>query len=402
MGKIVSIATLVLLASSALAAAGPGGAPPPPEVEIITVESSSVPIQFDYVGVTQASKVVEIRARVQGFLETREFTEGSQVEAGTVLFTIDRRPFEADVQVAEAQVAQAETRVRLAEQEVERLRSVTVPGAIAQSDLDKQIAERENATAAVRLAKAQLDKAQLELSYTTVKAPITGYIGKTHKEIGSLVDAGQNSLLATVSQVDPMYVSFSVSERDLLTMRNAIDRGTLILASGEAPYIEVQLLDGSMYAHRGSIDFEDVAVSLGTGSVEMRATITNPDFALKPGQFVTVRIRGWVRPNTVAVPLRAVNQSPRGAYVYVVDDDNKAQMRLVEPGDWSGEQWIVNAGVSPGDRVVVEGHVKIQPGIDVVPVPYTPQSLADAAPASAATPPDVASAATDREAGGGA
>ena len=383
---------IVLSAVAAMAAGGPpgaGGPPPPPEVAVMTVQPETIPVWFSYVGVTAASKRVEIRSRVQGFLDSRDFEEGARIEEGTVLFTIDPRPFEADLQVAKAQVQQAESRLELAATEVKRLQSVTVPGAIAESDLDQQLAERTNAAASVRLAEAQLAKAELEVGYTTVKAPLTGYIGKALKEIGSLVDASQNSLLAEMSQVDPMYVSFRVSERDYLAWRTDVNEGTLILANGEEAYLEITLLDGTVFEGRGDIDFEDVSVDVLTGSVEMRASFANPDFTLKPGQFVKARIVGWMRPDTLTVPQRAVSQSPQGAYVYVVGEDKKASLRHITAGSWSAENWIVESGVKAGDQVIVEGLVKVQPGIEVNPVPY---NAPEAAVAAEASPDDDAAA----------
>lgn len=350
---------------------GPHGAPPPPEVAFITVETRTLPVYYEYIGVTEASKTVEIRARIQGFLESRDFQEGAVITEGTTLFTIDPRSFQADMQIAIAQVEQAEARLKLAEQEVKRLNSVTVPGAIAESDLDKQVAEQKNAAALLRLAKAEKDKAELELSYTTVKAPLTGFIGKALKEIGSLVDSGQNSLLAVMTQVDPIYVSTRVSEREYLGWRNQVEEGTVILDGDNAQYVEITLLDGSIYSERGELNFTDTTLDATTGTVELRASFANPERRLKPGQFVKSRLMGWVRPNTIAVPQRAVSQSPQGAYVFVIGEGEKAELRIITPGPWSNQDWIVENGLKPGERVIVEGLTKVQPGIVVVPTPYT-------------------------------
>lgn len=351
---------------------GPQESPPPPEVFVTTIAESTIPMSYDFVGLTNASRVVEVRSRIQGFLETRDFEEGAYIDEGTRLFTIDSRPFKADLQIAVAQVEQAEARLHLAEQEVKRLQSVTVPGAIAESDLDKQIAEQTNAAAALKLAKAQLAKAELEMSYTTIEAPLTGFIDKAEKEIGSLVDAASNSLLVTMRQVDPMYVSFQVTERDWLEWREASETGELVLADGlEEPYLEITLLDGSNYNERGEMNFEAAAIDVRTGNVEIRATFANPDNKLKVGQFVKAHIRGWVRPRTLTVPQRAINQSPQGAFVYALKDDNVAQIRSVKLGQWFENKWVVTSGLKAGDQVIVEGLTRVQPGIPVQPKPYT-------------------------------
>ncbi|MBX7258219.1 MAG: efflux RND transporter periplasmic adaptor subunit [Candidatus Hydrogenedentes bacterium] len=348
---------------------GPGqGPPPPPEVLCTVVESKTVPVSFEYVGMTEASKTVEVRARIRGFLESRDFQEGTFVEAGTKLFTIDPRSFQADQQIAVAQVEQAQARLKLAEQEVKRLKSVKVPGAIAESDLDKQVAEEVNAKASLQLAQAELAKAELELSYTNVIAPLTGYIGKAQREIGSFVDESQNSLLAVMHQVDPMYVSFKVSEREYLSWRNDEQKGKLKLEEGTQPYVEITLFDGTAYDQRGAISFESPDIDIVTGTLEFRASFENKLTQLKPGQFVKVHLRGWIRPDAITVPQRAVSQSPRGPYVYVVGEDKKAEMRVVTTGEWSGTDWIIEDGLKPGERIIVEGLTKVRPDSEVTPL----------------------------------
>ncbi len=357
----------VLLTNVSLAQ--PGGPPPPPQVSFVIVEPRSVPISFDFVGVTEASKVVEVRARVQGFLESRDFEEGALVEAGKQLYKLDPLPFEADLEIAKARVTQAEARLKLAEKEVARLKSVSVPGAIAQSDLDKQLAEQSDAAAALNLVKAELAKAELELGYTVIEAPLTGYVGKTLKEIGSLVDQAQNGLLTVMHQVDPIYVSYKMTERDYLRWRSLEADGGYTVSDGEGPYLEVTLLDGTTYPLRGKLDFESTTVDTSMGSVELRATFDNPERKLKPGQFVRAHMRGYLRPNAIAIPQRAVSESPQGSYVYVIKDDNTAELRVVEPGSWSGADWIIESGLSAGEKVVVDGVTKVQPGAAVTPAP---------------------------------
>lgn len=354
------------LSTKAHAQGPPGGAMPPPQVTLVTVESRTVPVTYEYVGMTQASRTVEVRARVQGFLESRDFQEGAYLDEGAKLFTIDPRSFEADREVAAAQVEQAEARLRLADQEVKRLQSVTQPGAITQSDLDQKMAEQQGAVAALRLAKAQLAKADLELSYTKVEAPLTGYVGKALKETGSLVDAGQNSLLTVMQQVDPLYVSFKVSETDFLTWKQDEKEGRLKRINGGGNMeVEITLLDGTPFANKGILDFENIDLDPKTGTVELRATFKNAERTLKPGQFVNVLLNGWERPGSLVVPQRAVGQSPQGAYVYVVDAENKVELRPVTTGEWSGSDWVIREGIKEGERVIADGLTKVRPGVEV-------------------------------------
>jgi membrane fusion protein (multidrug efflux system) len=322
-------------------------------------------VTFDYSGVTAASKTVEIRARVRGYIETRDFEEGSLVKAGTRLFTIDPRTFEADKEIAAARVEQAEARRKFADQEVKRLKSVSVPGAVAATDIDKQAAVLAEASASLRLSKAELAKSELELGYTKIDAPMDGLIGKAMKEIGSLVDVGENSLLAVMHQVSPIYVSLRVSERDFLAWRTDQESGALVLVDGQQPYVEITLNDLTKYEKRGTLNFLSPELNTLTGSYELRAEFDNPDVKLRPGQFIKGHVKGWARPNSIAVPQRAVNQSQQGPFVYVVGDDNIAQKRPVALGQWTGADWIVSSGLSAGDRVIVEGLTKVRPGSEV-------------------------------------
>ena len=263
------------------------------------------------------------------------------------------------------------------------MRSVQVPGAVAATDLDQKVAEEANASAALRLAKAQLAKAELDLSYAEIDAPLTGYIGKALKEIGSLVDSGQNSLLAVMQQVDPLYVSFQVTESDFLTWKREEKSGQLILPQGEtAPRVEITLLDGNPFENVGVLDFENVNLNTQMGTVELRATFKNEDKTLKPGQYVKVHLKGWQRPNALVVPQRAVGQSPQGAYVYVVGSDNKAERRNIKVGAWTEQDWIVLDGLKEGEQVIVEGLTKVRPGATVVPAPVSAPSGPGAAPES--------------------
>ena len=369
-----------------LAQGPPGADMPPPQVTTAPVELKTHPVSFEYVGATSASKTIEIRARVQGFIESRDFQDGAWVETGEQLFTIDARPYEADQEIAAAQVQQAEARLQLAKQELERLRAVRTPGAVAATEIDLREAEVSSATANLRLAKAQLEKARLNVEYTTVSAPLTGFVGKALKEIGSYVDSGANTLLTTMEQVEPLYVSFPMPESDYLAWKRETGEGKVVFAEGvDAPVVEVTLYDGRLFGERGVLDYEDVSVAQQTGTVELRATFANAEHVLKPGQFVKVRLSGWVRPDVLTVPQRAVSQSPRGAYVYVVNGDSKVEMRPVTLGAQAEDGWELLDGVQVGEQVIVEGLTKVRPGTEVAvgPPPGTPPAQGqDAAPGS--------------------
>lgn len=376
--KFDTHAAVIVLAAFAgqlaLAAQGPpSGPPPPPEVSVVTVAPRLVPVTFSFSGVTAASKTVEIRARVRGYLETRDFEEGGLVQKGARLFTIDPRTFKADKEVAAARVEQAEARRKLADQEVKRLESVTLPGAVAATDVDAKTAELAEASASLRLAQAELAKAELELGFTKIDAPLTGLIGKAVKEIGSLVDVGENSLLAVMHQVEPIYVSLRVAERDYLAWRNEQESGALVKVDDQEPYMEITLNDLSTYEKKGTINYLSPDLSIETGSYEIRAEFENPDIKLRPGQFIKGHIKGWARPNSITVPQRAVNQSPQGPFVFVVGDDRVVQRRPVELGQWAGDDWIITSGLNDGDRVIVEGLTKVRPGDKVNAQPLSDQ-----------------------------
>lgn len=364
--QVALLLSLALVGLQAKTQGPPGASMPPPEVTVCRVETTTVPVAYEYVGITQASKTVELRARIQGFIQSRNFNDGAYVKEGDLLFSIDPRSFEADLEIAAAQVDQAESRLHLAEQEVKRMQSVRQPGAITQSDLDVRLSEQANANAALKLARAQLAKAKLEVSYTKVVAPFTGYVEKALKEEGSLVDSGQNSLLTIMQQVDPLYVSFQVSESDFLAWKHEEKEGRQVLVGNMSkPSVSIMLLDGTPFSNEGILDFENTHLDLKTGTVELRATFENGEKTLKPGQFVKVRVAGWERPDSLVTPRRSVSQSPQGAYVYIVTQENKVEMRIVKTGPWAGENWVILEGLKEGEQVIVEGLTKVHTGMTI-------------------------------------
>jgi membrane fusion protein (multidrug efflux system) len=315
------------------------------------------------------SKDVEVRARVTGIVEKRLFQEGSYVKAGQQLFTIDPKPYAAQVEQAEADLAKATAQKAQADREAARLKPLAERKAIGQKEADDAASNADLAAAAVKAAKAKLDELKLNWNYTRVVAPISGVTSRAQVSEGSLATTNQ-TLLTTISQIDPIWVGFTVSENDQLRLNRAATAGQLVLPKDNAYDVQVKLSDGSTFPRKGRINFADSRVSPTTGTYEMRAELPNADGALKPGQFVRVVLRGAQRKDAIAVPQTAVLDGPQGKFVYVTakDKDGKdiAQPRPVVVGDWvdanGGNLWVVEQGLKPGDVVIVDGIAKLMPG----------------------------------------
>lgn len=340
-------------------------APPPAEVEVYVAEPGSIPVTYEYIGQTQANQQVEVRSRVQGVVWEQGFEEGTSVTAGQFLYLIDPRPFEADNQVAEARSFQAKVAVQAAQRDLNRTRTLTESASVAREELDDATSLYETSVASLRLADAQLLKARLELSYTTITAPISGMVGLALKKTGDLVDTAENSLLCIITAQDPMFVNFSVSEKDMLEYRNSQNAGRIVVPETENYIVEIVLLDGTVYRERGRINFSDVTVDPNTGTAKHRAVFPNPKGLLQPGQYVEVHIIGAERTKTIMVPQRAVMFGMQGSYVYIVDEDDKVGMRPVTATDWEGKNWIIEDGIEPGEQVIISGINKTAPGADV-------------------------------------
>jgi len=364
------------VASLALLAAACGPAPqggfhgfPPAAVTTLVLQPRTLPVSYEYVGQTAGSKEVEVRARVTGILEKRLFAEGAPVKAGQPLFVIDPKPLEAQAAAADAEVARARAQLTQAEREVTRLKPLAERRAIGQKEADDAISNAELARATVKAAEARLAEVSLSLGYTRVNAPIAGLSSRANKSEGSLVNANE-TLLTMISQVDPIWVPFNVSENDRLGLERAVAAGRLVLPKDSAYDVTVRLSDGSAFPRKGRINFSDTRVNPATGTYEMRAEIANADGALKPGQFVRVVLTGATRTNAIAVPQVAVQDGPQGKFVYVTgkDKDGKdiAVVRPITLGDWvevdGANQWLVESGLKGGDTVIVDGIAKLQPG----------------------------------------
>jgi membrane fusion protein (multidrug efflux system) len=371
---------------------------PPADVTIRKVEPHTFPDAFEYVGQTQGSKDVEVRARVTGIIEKRSYQEGSFVKAGQPLFVIDARPYQAQVNAANAELARAQAQKAQADREYARLKPLAARKAIGQKEADDAASARDLAAAAVKAAQAKLAEIKLSLGYTKVVAPISGLTSRAQKSEGSLATQNE-TLLTTISQIDPIWIVFNVSENEQLRRSRAVAAGQLQLPKDNAYEVTVKLSDGSTFPKQGKINFADTRVNPTTGTYEMRAEIPNADGALKPGQFVRVVLRGATRVNALAVPQVAVLDGPQGKFVYVAskDKDGKdiASVRPVVVGDWVGadgaNEWVIESGLKPGDPVIVNGIAKLMPG--------GPIKIGAEPPAEAATnAPKAAPPASGREA----
>ncbi len=349
------------------AAASP---PPAQSVRILTVTPERVPLVPRYLGQTEASQSVEIRARVDGFLESRNFEEGGAVTAGQLLFEIDRRQYQAELDVARAELASAEARADRAARQVARYEELIAQRAATPSELDEWQTELRLAQAQIQLAVAHIAQAELDLGYTRVESPIEGVIGEAERDVGSFVGPQQNGgLLAVVDQVDPIRVRFSVSEADILRWQRQVASGEVESPGVEQMQVRVELGDGSVFPHMGRISFMGVRIDPSTGSSVILAEIPNPDGRLVPGQFCHVSIQGITQNNQILVPHRAVIQNPTGAFVYVVDDAGAAQFRAVELGDWVGDRVVVRSGLRAGERVILDRLLTLRPGAPVTEAP---------------------------------
>jgi membrane fusion protein, multidrug efflux system len=348
-----------LLASGCKPSGGPPGGFPPPVVTVATIEPRDIAVAYEYVAQTAGFREVEVRARVTGILLKRNYKEGAPVKQGASLFTIDTAPFQVAAARAEADVAMAEARLAQAKREVARLKPVLEAKAVSQKELDDATSAAQVAEAEVKSARARMSEARLNLDYTRVEAPISGVSSRAQVSEGTLV-SGPNVLLTTITQTDPMYVIFGIPDREFLALRRDVDAGRLRLPKNGHFRASVKLADGALYSREGTMNFTDARVNPQTGTSEARAVFPNPTNMLRPGEFARIVLHGATRPGAIVVPQRAVLESPKGKYVYVVDAESKAQPRPVEVGDWAADGWIINNGLKAGDRVVVDGVIKLQ------------------------------------------
>jgi membrane fusion protein (multidrug efflux system) len=355
---------------------------PPVDVTVLTVTPRDVPVSVTYVAQTQSSQAVNIQARVSGFLDRRVYVEGSVVKAGQPMFQMDPKPFQAQVDAAAAALQRNEAALEVARANLARTKPLAQQNALSQKDLDDAQGQFQQAAAAVAQSKAQLDSAKLDLSYTTIASPVTGVSSFAAVADGTYIDA-KNAQLTTVSVLTPMWINFSVSENQLERIRNDVKVGLLRLPENRNFIVEIELVDGSIFPHKGRITFAEPSYSPQTGTFLLRASVENPDGVLRPNQYVRTRLQGAVRPNAILVPQRAVQQGAKGNYVWVVSKAGKAELRPVSVGEWYGDGWFISQGLVAGDQVVVDGTLRLAPDTPVKATPYVLKpGVAEAAPVS--------------------
>ena len=381
-----SVLVLAALAAG-LAACGQGQPAgghgfPPAQVTIATVATRDLPVSWEYVGQTTGSKDVEVRARVTGILERKLYAEGGPVRPGQPLFEIDSKPLQAQYNAVLAEVARAQAAVAQAERESARLKPLAERRAVGQKEADDAVSTAELARAGLKAAEARAAEVQLNLGYTKVNAPVAGLSSRAMKSEGSLVNANE-TLLTVISQVDPIWVPFNISENEQLEVNKQVAAGRLVLPKDNGFDVVIKLADGTTFPRGGRINFADTRINPATGTYEMRAEVPNRDQALKPGQFVRVELKGAIRKNAVSVPQTAVLDGPQGKFVYVPakDKDGKdiAQPRPVTLGPWvvadGANLWIVESGLAAGDKVIVDGVARVMgPGSPIMtgPAPGAP------------------------------
>ncbi|EIC4974967.1 multidrug efflux RND transporter periplasmic adaptor subunit AcrA [Salmonella enterica] len=336
-----------------------------PEVGVVTLKTEPLQITTELPGRTVAYRIAEVRPQVSGIILKRNFVEGSDIEAGVSLYQIDPATYQATYDSAKGDLAKAQAAANIAELTVKRYQKLLGTQYISKQEYDQALADAQQATAAVVAAKAAVETARINLAYTKVSSPISGRIGKSSVTEGALVQNGQASALATVQQLDPIYVDVTQSSNDFLRLKQELANGSLKQENGKAK-VDLVTSDGIKFPQSGTLEFSDVTVDQTTGSITLRAIFPNPDHTLLPGMFVRARLQEGTKPTALLVPQQGVTRTPRGdATVLVVGADNKVETRQIVASQAIGDKWLVTDGLKAGDRVVVSGLQKVRPGAQV-------------------------------------
>ena len=372
-----------LLLAACSKSAPPPAAPPPAEVRIVTVSTEPVADVIELPGRLQAFRISEVRARVNGIVQRRLYTEGTDVRAGQPLFAIDPRELRAQATAAQAALARAEATAANAAQDVARYKGLVAQQALSQQEFDAAQARLSTAQADVAASRAQLAAARLSLGYTTVTAPISGRAGRAEVTEGALVSGAGATLLTRIEQLDPIYANFSQSSSEVLALRGRLASGAQKSPALTRVPVRLVLEDGSTYRMPGHLDFFDLSIDEATGTAALRAEFPNPQRTLLPGQFVRARMEAGIQPKGLRLPQRAVTLTPNGGTVMVVGAKDVVEARPVKLGALEGDSWLIDSGLSSGERVIVDGLQKAAPGATVKPVAASPTPPAAPVPASA-------------------
>ncbi len=357
----------------------PAVKPPAPEVKVLKVEPKTIDVVLNRLAQLESSREVDVVARVSGFLEKMVYKEGALVQLGDVMFVMDKRPFQAQVNAAKGELEASKARLWTANANLNRIKPLTEADAMSQSDLDTAIGQQRSAEAAVFSAEAKLSSAELDLNYTTLYAPVTGLSGAALQREGAYLNAvGESAQLSYVAQIDPIWVNFAVSQNELERYRNQEESGQYVAPKDNKYTFEIILTDGSVYPLKGSLDFSSPSFDTRTGTFSVRAVVGNPDFLLRPGMFVSSNMLGGKRPNAIVVPQQAVLQQGNEQIVMLVNAKSEVEIRSVMVGDWIEDQWIINSGLKGGEMVIVEGFQKVRPKMKVKALHYIPKPTSDA------------------------
>lgn len=365
--------------------------PPPAEVVALTLAPQEVPDRVQFVSQVESSHQVEILARVSGFLDKITYKEGDLVSAGQVMFRIDPKPFEAAVAAAKGEVASREAELWTAQANLNRVKPLAALDAASKSDLDNATGAVQAAEAALYSARANLDKTQLDLSYTIIHAPVSGVSGEAFFREGTYLNANAGARLSYVAKLDPIWVTFSLSQNQMTQRQQEIAAGQLVPPPNRDYSIEVELSDGSLYPFEGKLNFISPTFNQETGTFLIRAELPNPQGVLRPGMFVKATVKGAVRPNSIVVPQKAVQQTDNGHVVFVASPQGTAEVRPVIVGDWIGSDWLIKQGLKAGEQVITDGFQRLKPG---APIKVTTSQKQGAAASQAAAVTPAAPAAT--------
>jgi membrane fusion protein, multidrug efflux system len=358
----------IALFAAWLAGCGDKEAPPPqrpaPQVTIVTVQPQSVPYIATFVAQTESSRQVDIVARVSGYLDRIAYQEGELVKEGQLLFQLDPKPFQAQLQGAQGELQAQQARHATAAANLKRVKPLVEQRAISQADLDRAQGEFDSSRAAVFSAQAKVREQELNLGYATIRSPVTGLASRALQRQGAYINAmSENAKLTYVAALDPVWVNFSVSQNQIAKTRELVAKGLLEPPPNQIFEVEIAMPDGAVYPEKGRISFADPSFSQETGSFRVRAELPNPKKDLRPGMFVNAKVKGGTRPNAISVPQLAVQQGANGHAVYVVKQDGTAELRPVVVGDYHGDKNIfIVTGLHAGDRVVAEGAMRVVPG----------------------------------------